>query len=85
MDSADVRSRNFILDDIILRKRSCREFSMQVPPKQLVLQIIRARVHAPYAALPVVGRKDFRRLFGIEGFGEKTKTICGLSSGMFRK
>ncbi len=78
MDSADVRSRNFILDDIILHRRSCHEFSTQVPPMELIMQIITAGMHAPYAALPVVDREDFRKFFVIEGFGEKMKTICGI-------
>jgi hypothetical protein len=78
MDSADVRSRNFILDDIILHRRSCRAFSAQIPPKELVMQIITAGMHAPYAALAVVGRGDFRKFFVIEGFGEKMKTIRGI-------
>ena len=78
MDLADVRSRNFILDDLILHRRSCREFSMQVPPKKLIMQIITAGMHAPYAALPVVGREDFRKFFVIEGSGEKMKTIRGI-------
>ena len=75
MDSADGRSRNSILDDIIMRRRSCRAFSAQVPPKELIMQIITAGMHAPYAALAVVGREDFRRFFVIEGFGEKMETI----------
>jgi hypothetical protein len=77
MDSADVRSRNFILDHIILCRRSCREFSTQVPPKELIMQIITGGMRAPYEALPAVGREDFRMFLVIEGFGEKTKTICG--------
>jgi nitroreductase len=78
MDSADVRPRNFILDDIIMRRRSCRAFSAQVPLKELIMQIITAGMHAPYAALVVVGREDFRKFFVIEGFGEKMKTIRGI-------
>jgi nitroreductase len=78
MDSADGRSRNIILDDIILRRRSCRAFSSQVPPKELIMQIITAGMHAPYAALAVVGREDFRKFFVIEGSGEKMEALRGI-------
>jgi nitroreductase len=78
MDSADRRSRNSILDDIIMHRRSCRAFSTEVPPKELIVQIITAGMHAPYAAVAVAGREDFRRFFVIEGFGEKMETIRGI-------
>jgi nitroreductase len=42
------------------------------------MEIITAGMHAPYAALAVVGREDFRKFFAIEGFGEKMETIRGI-------
>ena len=51
MDCVDGRSRNSILDDIIVHRRSSRTFSTEVPPKELIMQIITAGMHAPYAAL----------------------------------
>jgi len=39
------------------------------------MEITTAGMHAPYAALAVVGREDLRRFSVIEGFGEKMETI----------
>ena len=54
---------NDVLDKIILARRTNRTFSMEAPPREAIEQLIRAGLWAPYAALAVSGRYDFRRFF----------------------
>ncbi len=75
MNSEERQSRNQVLDDIILRRRSCRTFSSEIPPEDLVRQIIGAGMRAPYAALAVAGRDDFRRFFVMRSVGETMRRI----------
>jgi nitroreductase len=53
---------NAVLDDIILARRTIRAFSKDVPPRDMIEQLIRAGLRAPYAALAVGSREDFRRV-----------------------
>jgi nitroreductase len=57
---------NRALDEIIEARRSIRAFAEEAPPREAVERILRAGVLAPYAALAVAGRVDFRRFFVIE-------------------
>jgi nitroreductase len=57
---------NRILDELLEARRSIRAFAQEVPPKEAVEQLIRAGSLAPYAALAVAGRADFRRFFVLE-------------------
>ncbi len=54
---------NAILDEIILSRRTIRAFAEDAPPRRAVEQLITAGLQAPYAALAVSGREDFRRFF----------------------
>jgi nitroreductase len=54
---------NTILDEIILARRTNRAFADEVPPRETIEELIRAGLWAPYAALVVAGRDDFRRFF----------------------
>ncbi len=54
---------NAVLDEIICARRSIRSFAEEAPSREAVEQIIRAGLQAPYAALAVAGRDDFRRFF----------------------
>jgi nitroreductase len=54
---------NAALDDIILARRTNRAFAKEPPPRAAIEQIIHAGLWAPYAALAVAGRADFRRFF----------------------
>jgi nitroreductase len=54
---------NDVLDKIVLARRTNRTFSMESPPREAIEQLIHAGLWAPYAALAVAGRKDFRRFF----------------------
>jgi nitroreductase len=57
---------NKVLDGIIEARRSIRAFAKEAPPKEVLGQLIKAGSQAPYAALAVAGRADFRRFFVLE-------------------
>jgi hypothetical protein len=57
---------NKVLDEIIEARRSIRAFAKEGPPRETVEQLIKAGCLAPYAALAVAGRADFRRFFVLE-------------------
>jgi nitroreductase len=63
-------AENAALDGIIRRRRSCRQFAEDVPPREAIADVIAAGMYAPYAALAIAGRPDFRRFFAIDGYGE---------------
>lgn len=54
---------NAVLDEIILARRTVRAFAPEAPPREAVDALIKAGLWAPYAALAVAGRDDFRRIF----------------------
>lgn len=60
---------NDALDAVIRARRTCRAFRPEAPDRELVAQVLDAGMHAPYAALAVAGRPDFRRFFVIPGSG----------------
>jgi len=55
---------NAILDRIIGVRRTCRRFLQDVPPDSMIADIIRAGLHAPFAAAALDAKEDyFRRFF----------------------
>jgi nitroreductase len=54
---------NAVLDEIIAARRTIRAFAPEAPPRGDIERLIRAGFQAPYAALAVGDRKDFRRIF----------------------
>ncbi|MGA2361551.1 MAG: nitroreductase family protein [Candidatus Aminicenantales bacterium] len=54
---------NKILDEIVLARRTIRAFAKEPPSRGTIEQLIKAGLQAPYAALAVAGRDDFRRFF----------------------
>jgi nitroreductase len=54
---------NAVLDRIIAARRTIRAFSPEAPPRETIDALIRAGLQAPYAALAVGDREDFRRFF----------------------
>jgi hypothetical protein len=54
---------NTVLDDIIRARRTIRAFREERPSREMIEQLLRAGLQAPYAALAVAGRADFRRFF----------------------
>jgi nitroreductase len=60
------KNANSILDDIILARRTIRAFAQEAPPREEIEQLLTAGSLAPYAALAVGGRSDFRRFVVLE-------------------
>jgi nitroreductase len=54
---------NAVLDRIIAARRSIRAFAPETPPREKIEAVITAGLQAPYAALAVGEREDFRRFF----------------------
>jgi len=57
---------NRILDEIIEARRTIRAFAKEGPSREEIEQLIKAGSLAPYAALAVAGRSDFRRFVVLE-------------------
>lgn len=57
--------KNKILDEIIANRRTIREFTQDVPPKESIDAILEAGLQAPFAAIAVIGERIFRRFFVI--------------------
>jgi nitroreductase len=57
---------NRILDEIIEARRTIRSFAREAPPREEIEKLIRSGSLAPYAALAVAGRPDFRKFFVLE-------------------
>ena len=55
--------KNKILDEIIINRRTIREFKEDIPPKESIEAILEAGLQAPFAAIAVTGEKHFRRFF----------------------
>jgi nitroreductase len=70
---------NKVLDDIIEARHSIRKFKVEIPPTELVVQIIRAGLWAPYSGLAVSGNK-FRRFIVISRDSQITTKV-----GIFMK
>ncbi len=66
---------NEVLDRIIRTRHSVRGFKEDIPPKELVEQVIEAGRLAPYAGLANKGTYDFRRFFVIPTGSEKAAAI----------
>jgi nitroreductase len=54
---------NNALDRIIAARRTIRAFAPEAPPRETIDAVIRAGLQAPYAALAVGDREDFRHFF----------------------
>jgi nitroreductase len=59
----EILKTNQVLDEIIEARRSVRAFTTERPPRDDIELIIRAGMAAPYPAIAVGGRDDFRRFF----------------------
>ena len=67
--------KNRILDEIIVNRRTIREFESDVPPKESIEEILQAGLQAPFAAIAVIGEKYFRRFYILKQ-GEKMDKIA---------
>lgn len=68
---------NRALDEVLESRRSIRSFKPDIPPKDLVKDILRAGVLAPYAAAALEG-KDFRRFVVVARDSPVTARIADL-------
>ena len=62
---------NAILDRIIGERRSCRKFTQEIPPTEMVESIIHAGLHAPFAAAAIGSNDDYFRRFVVVRKGSK--------------
>jgi nitroreductase len=80
---------NAALDEIIAARRSMRAFAPEAPPREAVEKLIAAGLLAPYAALAVGGRKDFRRFFiftqGTPAMAEAGRLIQTAARGHYER
>ena len=54
---------NKILDEIINKRRSIRKFKKEVPPKEIIEDIIKSGLMAPYAGISGIPANEIRRFF----------------------
>lgn len=86
---------NAVLDKIIGERRSCRKFTQEIPPDDMVNRIIHAGLHAPFAAAAVGSGSDYFRRFVVVRrgsramaelvplvFGEAEKMAAGLGEAV---
>lgn len=66
------KARNRTVDEVVLARRTIREFTSDIPDRTMITQIIAAGLHAPYVLTAVEFYKDgpFRRFFVFPGNGE---------------
>ena len=57
------QSHSVALDEILNARHTVRAFRPEMPKKEDVNRIIRAGLTAPYAAIAVAGKQDFRKFF----------------------
>ena len=69
--------KNKILDEVIANRRTIREFKPDIPPKESIEAILEAGLHAPFAAIAIIGEKRFRRFFVLKE-GESTNKLAGI-------
>jgi nitroreductase len=63
------------LDEIILERRSVRNFNTDTPTEEQIKLILKAGMHAPYAALAVGGDNKFRQFVVINGRSNESKLV----------
>jgi nitroreductase len=67
------------LDELIELRRSVRSFTDEVPPREMIEQILKAGLAAPYAAPAVAGTKVFRRFCVVERGSAVMETLRELA------
>lgn len=77
MTSSTMEERNKVLDDLIGSRRTVRKFKSEIPPKELIEEILMAGLLAPYARL-IVTREDYRRFIIIPRESEVTAQVASL-------
>lgn len=77
LSSVSYNERNQVLDLIIESRRSIRKFKPEIPPRELVKQVIYSGLLAPYSGI-AVSRNDFRRFIVILRDSETTSQVAVL-------
>lgn len=87
MSDFDQERRNEILDEIIVSRRTVRNFTPDAPARELVLQVIQAGLYAPYARAAVESFKDgyFRRFFVVRNGTGSMSEISSMMNRMVRE
>ena len=74
-----------MIDKIIESRRSIRSSKPEIPSEEYIKSIIRAGMLAPYAALMVNPKSDFRRFFVIKKGGKARKEIVTLMNNQVKR
>jgi len=69
------KEHNRVLDDIFKARRTIRMFKPDVPPRELIGQVIQAGLLAPYSGIAVSG-KDYRRFVVISRGSRATTRVA---------
>ena len=77
--------RNQIIDEIIKSRRSVRVFKEDKPPKEWIEAIIEAGMLAPYAALMIDPKSDFRRFFVIKKDNYARKEMANIMQNQVKR
>lgn len=81
MNDLNNEQKNAILDGIILERRTHRRFNEEIPSDDVIIDIIHAGLHAPFASAAVGNEKEyFRRFFVIR---KKSETMDSLNPLIF--
>lgn len=81
---AVIRKSNTNFDKIIKNRRSIRFFKDEIPPKELIEEIIEASLFAPYAAQAVGDEEYFRKFIVISKNSPKMKEIAKITKNKVR-
>ena len=73
------KSDNEVLDRVIRSRHSVRQYTDEIPAKEMIEQIIESGRLAPYAGLPNIGTTDFRRFFVLAKSSAETDLLKGLT------
>ena len=74
-----------VLDIIIKSRHSVRAFSSSPPSQEAIEAIIQAGLLAPFAALAVAGKPDFRKVFVIRNSSAAMKTVADILKNKMAK
>jgi len=82
MNDLNKERKNTILDGIILERRTHRRFKEEIPSDDVIMDIIHAGLHAPFAGAAVGNETDyFRRFFIIRNNSETMALLNPLIFG----
>lgn len=76
-------SNSMAIDEVLKARHTVRSFSPEPLKKEDVDQIIKAGLIAPFAAMAVVGRSDFRKFFIIPSGSPMMEKIKGIIANKF--